>query len=274
MNTPITYYGGKQKLAERIISKIPEHKIYVEPYFGGGAVFFKKNKSYLEVINDNNEFLINFYYVSQNNYPELKQLIDLSLHSESLFHFAKDIYNSRIESTEIEKAWSIWYLTNFSFNGSMHGGWKWSNGRSGSHEGIYVENKKNNFSIAVNERLKNVSISCRDALTVIKNRDTEDTFFYIDPPYPGSCQQHYRGFTHKDLYDLLDVLSKIKGKFILSNYWSQTLKYFIIKNGWNFEKIKTSTACQNLNKRVYSSRVEILVQNFNNNPNLFEQIGQ
>lgn len=50
MRTPITYYGGKQMMAEQIINILPEHKIYCEPYFGGGAVFFAKPKSYLEVI--------------------------------------------------------------------------------------------------------------------------------------------------------------------------------------------------------------------------------
>lgn len=266
MNTPITYYGGKQRLADRIIAKFPDHKIYCEPYFGGGAVFFKKNKSFLEVINDNNDFLINFYNVTQNNYDELKKIIDSSLHSESLYKYAKDIYNKKIDGNDIEKAWAFWFITNLSFNGSMHGSWKWSNGKTGSHEGIYIDNKKNNFSIAVNERLKNVQISCRDALTVIMNRDTEDTLFYLDPPYPDTYQQHYRGFTHKDLYELLHVLTTIKGKFILSNYWSQTLKYFIIKNNWNFEKILTSTSCQNLNHKGNNhSRIEILCMNFDTN---------
>lgn len=55
MRTPITYYGGKQQLAAKIISMMPAHKIYCEPFFGGGAVFFQKPKSYLEVINDKKE---------------------------------------------------------------------------------------------------------------------------------------------------------------------------------------------------------------------------
>ena len=61
MKTPITYYGGKQLLASTIVSMIPEHRIYCEPYFGGGAVFFAKEPSYLEAINDLNDRLMIFY---------------------------------------------------------------------------------------------------------------------------------------------------------------------------------------------------------------------
>jgi D12 class N6 adenine-specific DNA methyltransferase len=61
VRTPIPYYGGKQQLASTIISIIPNHKIYVEPFFGGGAVFFSKAPSLVEVINDLNLEMVNFY---------------------------------------------------------------------------------------------------------------------------------------------------------------------------------------------------------------------
>ena len=67
MRTPITYYGGKQNLSERIVSMMPRHKIYCEPFFGGGAVFFAKPKAGIEVINDKNDLLINFFKVCQSS---------------------------------------------------------------------------------------------------------------------------------------------------------------------------------------------------------------
>lgn len=39
LKTPISYYGGKQSMLKHILPIIPEHTIYVEPFFGGGAVF-------------------------------------------------------------------------------------------------------------------------------------------------------------------------------------------------------------------------------------------
>lgn len=92
MRTPITYYGGKQRLAEMIIQMIPKHRIYCEPFFGGGAVFFAKPKSYLEVINDTNERLITFYKQVQDHFEEIHDMVQKSLHSESEYYRAKDIY--------------------------------------------------------------------------------------------------------------------------------------------------------------------------------------
>ncbi|MGL4981777.1 MAG: DNA adenine methylase [Treponemataceae bacterium] len=66
MKTPISYYGGKQQLARTILSLIPEHKTYVEPFVGGGAIFFAKQPSSCEVINDTNCELINLGAVPLN----------------------------------------------------------------------------------------------------------------------------------------------------------------------------------------------------------------
>ena len=71
MKTPISYYGGKQRLASTIIKLIPDHNLYCEPFCGGAAVFFQKEKSNVEVINDTNKLLINFYRQVQNDFTAL-----------------------------------------------------------------------------------------------------------------------------------------------------------------------------------------------------------
>ncbi|MEM9931268.1 MAG: DNA adenine methylase, partial [Bacteroidota bacterium] len=68
MKPPFSYYGGKQRLASRILKMIPEHNLYAEPFVGGGAVFWNKEKSEVEVINDTNRELINFYRVVKQDY--------------------------------------------------------------------------------------------------------------------------------------------------------------------------------------------------------------
>jgi DNA adenine methylase len=176
MRTPITYYGGKQRIAPQIISMMPYHKIYVEPFFGGGAVFFRKPKAGIEVINDHDDRLINFYLCAQNRFSELQKLISRTLHSETMYRHTKDVWNGRVEAGDIEKAWAIWLITNGSFSGSMHGGWKWCNGTSGSHSGNYIKGKRADFTERLHQRLDNVQISSRDALRVIPDRDTTDTF--------------------------------------------------------------------------------------------------
>lgn len=87
MRTPITYYGGKQQLADEIIRMMPSHKIYVEPFFGGGAVFFAKGKSPCEVINDIDDRIITFYEVCQDPdmFCQLQEMVRHTLDSERLF---------------------------------------------------------------------------------------------------------------------------------------------------------------------------------------------
>ena len=269
MRTPITYYGGKQNMLDIILPKIPKHKIYVEPFFGGGAVFFAKQPSYLEVINDKNDRLITFYEEMKDNFNVLNDMIKNTLHSESMYMKAKDIYNGRIEASRLELAWSVWVITNMSFSGSMHGGWKWCNGSSGSHTGRFIHRKTNDFN-SLKNRLAGVQISKRDALKVILDRDTEDTFFYLDPPYPGCVQGHYYGYSMKEFYELLELLQSIKGKFMLSNFWSQTLKFFAIKNNWKLKEQKLIMKVANFSSQRYKK--EVLVFNYTSENNLFSEM--
>lgn len=270
MRTPITYYGGKQGLSGRIVSMIPRHRIYCEPYFGGGAVFFAKGKSEIEVINDTNEMLINFYQICRKNFRELQDLIRNTLHSEAVFIKARDIFRKRIESTDVEKAWSMWVLANECHAGSLYGGWKFCNGSAGTHFGRVLMMKREEFSNKLYDRLCEVQISCRDALKVIKNRDSIDTFFYLDPPYPGACQGHYYGYSEEDLQKLIMVLSSIKGKFILSNYWTDTLRSAVEKYKWNYKEVNVTTHTA-ANMRIRKS-TEILVYNYEFEPTLFNSL--
>jgi len=66
MKPPVSYYGGKQNMTKEILSLIPKHKIYIEPFFGGGAIFFTKEPSEVEIINDLNSYVINFYNVCKD----------------------------------------------------------------------------------------------------------------------------------------------------------------------------------------------------------------
>lgn len=268
MKTPITYYGGKQQLAAEIISMMPQHKIYCEPFFGGGAVFFAKHKSYLEVINDKNDKLITFYRQAADNFDALSREVDLTLHSESEYLKAKDIYNLRVPAGDVQIAWAVWMITNGSFSASMHGGWKWCNGSAGSHTGVFMRNKRIGFNNKLRERLQDVQISCRNAIDVIKQRDTSETLFYLDPPYPGHYQGHYCGYDVKEFAELLSLLQVIKGKFILSNFWSQTLRYFVIKNGWNLRQLDMAMNVANLTKA--KRKTEILIYNYTIEKTLFD----
>lgn len=115
--------------------------------------------------------------------------------------------------------------------------------------------------------MSEVQISCRDALKVIKNRDSPETFFYLDPPYPGAVQGHYYGYSEKNLADLLTILVKLKGRFILSNYWTETLRTAVDENRWNYREIKVATHTAVNTKQREST--EVLVFNYEIERTLF-----
>lgn len=230
--------------------------------------FFAKPKAGIEVINDKNDLLINFFKVCQSSkFKELRERIRLSLHSESDYIRARNIYRGRSEVSDVDKAWAVWIMANECHAGSLYGGWKFCNGTAGTHFGKVLRNKREEFNEKLYDRLSEVQISCRDALKVIKNRDSVDTLFYLDPPYPGAVQGHYYGYGENDLADLLDLLSRINGKFILSNYWTDTLRSFVNENKWNHKEVKVTTHTA-VHSRIRES-TEVLVYNYEIEKTLF-----
>lgn len=258
---PLTYYGGKQRIAEMILKYIPEHHIYCEPFFGGGAVFFAKKPSYLEIINDHNENLINFYEQIQTNFEKLATAIGNTLHSESQYRRAVAIYNGLQHADNLTKAISTWLVFNQSWHSSARAGWKFDFGTSGSHIANTLAHARRNFCPWIKKRLQYVQISCRDALQVIKERDTPETFFYLDPPYPGTNQGHYSGYSWENLEELLTLLAAIKGKFMLSNYPSDMISKFSEEKQWTTKQIlykKDSCLVQDRK----SQKTEVLLMNY------------
>ena len=123
MKTPISYYGGKQNLVNTILPLIPKHTTYIEPFIGGGAIFWAKNKSDVEIINDNNRELINFYEGAQNEFVELEKMVRISLHSRSIHNDATVIYNNPHMFSRIKRAWAVWVLATQSFSAMFDGSW-------------------------------------------------------------------------------------------------------------------------------------------------------
>lgn len=231
MKTPITYYGGKVKMTVHILPLIPEHTLYCEPFFGGGAIFFAKPPSKVECINDMNTEVINFYRVVQDKFTALKKSINGTLHSRRSHQQAKIIYDNPDMFNDVQRAWAFWVLTNQGFAGQISNSWGYA--KQKNSDSLKIKNKKIQFTKDYAKRLELVQIECTDALKVIFTRDTPQSFFYIDPPYFNSAMGHYGGYSYHDFEDLLQLLENIKGKFLLSSYDSELLQRYTEKNGWD-----------------------------------------
>jgi DNA adenine methylase len=212
MKTPLSYYGGKQSLAKTILGFIPSHQLYCEPFLGGGAIFFAKEPSKIEVINDTNGEIVNFYQVVRENLPALQKEIAISLHSRRQQHHARAIYQTPELFSRVKRAWAVWMLANGSYGCKITGGFAY--GRVGANHSRALDGKRDRFFVDdYAGRLKRVQIECCAALKIIESRDIKDAFFYLDPPYVGADQGHYDGYTQEDFDALLNVLKGIKGKF-------------------------------------------------------------
>ncbi|WP_107039980.1 DNA adenine methylase [Brumimicrobium mesophilum] len=228
--TPISYYGGKQMMLPRILPIIPQHKIYVEAFFGGGAVFWSKEESEVEVINDLNGQVINFYRQLKSNSRELKERVESTPYSRESYKQAMVVYNAPYLFNEVTRAWSFWVATVQGFSNKI-GSWRCA--QNTNKECKLLENKKLLISDETSQRLKHVQIESKDAIKLILKHDTPDTFFYLDPPYVDSNQGHYGGYMQSHFDELLDTLRTIKGKFLLSSYPNAKLKELTDLEGWS-----------------------------------------
>jgi DNA adenine methylase len=102
-------------MLRHILPIIPEHRVYVESFFGGGAVFWAKKPEKVEFLNDINGEVINFYRVLKLRWPELKREIDTVLHSEFQQKQARQIYRNPEGYDEVKRAWAIYVLSHQSF---------------------------------------------------------------------------------------------------------------------------------------------------------------
>lgn len=258
MHPPITYYGGKQKMLRHILPLIPPHRIYNEPFFGGGAVFWAKEPAYTEFINDINGEVVNFYRVLKTDFPAFKRELDGTLHSELQHREARAIYRSPEEHTPVRRAWAFWVLSMESMFHIVGNTWTFRKSGRGRlpHE---VTLGKELLTEAYAARLEMANIFSGDAVDIICRVDRPNAFHYVDPPYFKSDQGHYKGYTEADFTRLLDRLTEVKGRFLLSSYPSEVLTRYTAQNGWH-----TRTIVQNVGAGhvVGKRKTEVLTMNY------------
>lgn len=255
MRPLISYYGGKQNLLNELLPLIPEHNTYVEPFFGGGALFFAKPPSQSEVINDTNEMLINFYRVVQTQKWDFIKMVKGTMYSRAEHSKAKDVYNGKVKSTALEKAWAVYVCSLQGFSSKLGEGWGYEICDLKSCK--IFNNKKKSLSEII-DRLSNVQVEYKDALEVIKTYDKKDAFFYLDPPYYNSDCGHYKGYTKDDYQNIIDLLLTIKGKFMLSSYPNEVIDSY----DWTFRKDIEKELKVNGKQNKGKIKTEVIITNY------------
>jgi DNA adenine methylase len=210
MAGPLSYIGGKNRLAKRVIEIFPEHTTYVEAFAGGAKIFFRKNPSKVEVLNDLDGELVNFYRVCQQHYEELLRYFNYVVVSRTWFDLLKRIDPATL--TDIQRAARYLYILRNSFASLVR-------------NPVYHRNviQPPSFNLErlpelienAHKRLQRVQLECAPYDEVIQRFDRATTLYYLDPPYWGrKLYRHNLG--EADFEKLAGQLKNIRGKFILS----------------------------------------------------------
>lgn len=259
LKPPISYYGGKQRLASKIVKYLPKHTVYVEPFCGGAAVFFAKplprtNNShhYRECLNDLDGQLINFYRVMQSTDRRflLPQIMNTA-YSREEYELAQFICNAIDgEYTSIERAWGYYVNLGMSFANKYGGGWSVS---VYSHNSAATWENRKRHILKTAYRLKGVAFECKDALDVIRQWDSPQTLFYCDPPYINAEQGYKYTYSVDQYRELVSVLRRIKGSFVLSGYDNP-----YVPLNWPVIKFNARMSAANGCRRKDTARIECL----------------
>jgi DNA adenine methylase len=223
----LRYHGGKWRLAEWIISHMPPHRVYVEPFGGGASVLLRKGRTYAEVYNDRWDTVVNVFKVLRDREQacSLARLLELTPYARSEF---LDTYKDGSRDP-VEQARNT-ILRSFAGFGSAATsrehmtGFRGSSNRSGTTPAHDWRNYPGNIPAFV-ERLQGVVIENLDAAEVIVRHDSPESLFYVDPPYPHVTRNYRRRnaayafeMTDADHERLAGVLHGVAGMVLLSSY--------------------------------------------------------
>lgn len=244
--TPFRWMGGKSTLASKILSYLPEEKIYVEPFCGSAALLFHKHPSPVEVLNDLDSNIVNLFRVLQDKdlYKQLEDKIKWTLYSREEFITAFNILKAE-NMGPIEKAWAFYVTQNQGFGGVKPTVGRWGRAFIPSGDRAMTASQwgsRQQLFGEWQERLMRVQIDHIDALECIKYWDSPETVFYIDPPYIESTRKSgkYLHDTVDDFHtNLCTLLLNLQGKAVLSGYNDNVTYQPLSENGWSLVELDT-----------------------------------
>ena len=227
---------------------LPRHDHYVEPFAGSLAVLLAKAPSRYETVNDLDGDLMTFWRVLRDQPAELIRTAHLTPHSRAEYELSKTLDGA----ADVERARRVWVRLSQSRSNSMNAtGWRYRRQIGHASMPEFIDGYATRMPAAA-QRIKSVSLECRDAVDVIRDYGTEPTVcLYVDPPYLGTTRAaNYRHeMTGDDQHEeLADALRSCKASVVLSGYDSPL--YADLFTGWHRTLLKAPTALSGENGRV------------------------
>ncbi len=251
--SPLAWLGGKSRLADRIIERMPEHQGYVEVFAGAAWVLFKKPESKVEIINDLNRELVTLYRCVQHHLVELVAQFRWMLVARD--EFDRFLRQPADTLTDIQRAARFFYLAKTSFGAKVakptFGGAVTAPPRLNL---LRIEEDLSEAHL----RLARVTVECKPYADILERYDRPGTLFYVDPPYWGCERDYGEGmFSREDFTRLEAILGRLKGRFILSlNDRPEVRATFA---NFQIEAVKTTYS---VNAKGAQAAGEVLITNF------------
>lgn len=265
-SNPIKWFGGKFYLAKKIIELFPPHTRYVEPYFGGGSVLLNKTyEGVSEYANDINGELTNFWKVLRCSSLFQDFVIRANMTPFSEYEFNRARVTDGI-GTEISRALKFFVRYRMSRQGlGLSYATPTARTRRGMNEQVSAYLSAVEGLPQVHERLKRVEIWNRPALDCIRQLDSCDTLYYLDPTYLEETREAKQAYglyemSSQDHKELLNLLSEISGKFVLSGYPSDMYERARLRNNWKVEQIEIDNKASS--RKNKPKQIECLWYNF------------
>ncbi|MDY6796987.1 MAG: DNA adenine methylase [Actinomycetota bacterium] len=218
MKRVLRHPGSKWNIASWIVAHLPEHDHYVEPFFGSGAVFFTKQPSHVETINDLNGDVVNFFKVVRELPHELADLVMFT-------PWSRDEYYTSYEKSgnALEDARRFLVRCDQAYGPRLNCRSGWRNDVQGRQNTscARVWMKLPDRILEAAARLKNAQIENRPALEVIERVAYENVLIYADPPYMLDTRHgplYKDEMADDDHQVLLEALRAHPGPVILSGY--------------------------------------------------------
>ncbi|MGU9539629.1 DNA adenine methylase [Clostridium tepidum] len=250
LKPPICRMGGKSKLRKTIIAMIPEHTCYVELFFGAGWVYFGKEPSKVEVINDIDKELINLFKMIKYHAPEIERQLQYEFSGRDIFEEYKNVEVGYL--TEIHRAVRFLYLITQSFGGKGNNYGYGTSTKPGPQ--IFYKNVLNDLK----ERLRNTYVENLSFEKIIDKYDREYTFFFCDPPY-FETTGYGNEFGEKEHLILRDKLKSLKGKFLLTiNDHEKVREWY---KDFNIKEVKVNYSVSK-EKKARGKYNELIITNY------------
>lgn len=278
LRPPVSYFGGKQRLAHAIVGQFPAHRHYVEPFAGSLSVLLAKPVSKLETVNDLDGDLMTFWRVLRDRPTELARACALTPHAREELRLAQDRADNAMG--DLERARRVWVaLTQGRSAQTTRTGWRHYVSPSGTSLGMpgYLDAYVDRMAAAAT-RLHHVSLECRDALELIDSygRDPE-VLLYLDPPYladvrggrNATSSYRYEMRTNAQHAALLDLVVGVRASVALSGYAHPL--YEAALTGWRRVEFAAFTGNGSSTPRGRGARVEVLWTNCDPHPTLISE---